>query len=199
VKAGAFARLEDDEFCSYNAYMGHIPRPNWLTVSMGLAMFSATSGQDRRLLEAFIKRQEPSDVETIFSQPRWPAILGTKDFVEEIRLKHRLGLPRAHEEKPQEKRIVEENLPTAENVLTKVAAAYGTPKDALLIRDGKHGSFARQAAIFFLSRACHLTYAEIGDMAGGIQDSTVGYIINKAAKSGTREMKLLRENWKLET
>lgn len=61
----------------------------------------------------------------------------------------------------------------------------------------KENGQARAEAMVLIRRVCHLTYAQIGELMGGIQDSGVERAIKKLESTKGSQIKILVEKWGL--
>ncbi len=178
VKALKYPHPSADPHCSHGCYLGIKKCPPWLVTEMALSFFGSDKTERAKRFDDYVREGIPNELETTLARKRWPAILGVKSFIDDIRHRFRLGVP-PHQEKPQERDLMLEKRRPPEQALKRVAEIFGIEEDDLICRGGKKHSDAKQTAIYVLRYACHLSYSQIGKCLGGMGDSAVLYGLNR--------------------
>jgi len=163
VRAGLVKSPEEDPFCSHYYYLHSHKKPSWLTTQTGLKLMHPDPKQAPAVLHQFVLQGLVSPLVPELDNPRWPAILGSNSFIEQIK-KRFLNTKEPHPEKPQEKIYQYKIKPR--KILRVIKNYYGLRLRELL---QAHPSYlkepiheARRMAIYLLRHEGLLTYAHIG-------------------------------------
>lgn len=87
TRAGRFASPRQDFQCSYSEYLGERPAASWLTTSFGLSFFGRAVNSARAQFEEFVQKGVPDSIGKMMDGNRWPAILGSQSFRQDVRAK----------------------------------------------------------------------------------------------------------------
>ncbi len=158
--------------------MGRRTPPPWLTTDLALSYFGSDRTSSILLLDAYVQAGIPKELDEVLSRKRWPAIIGVKTFVEEIRHRFRLGKP-VHREKPQDRALLVAQAYSPTMVIMRVCKVFGVEASLIQKSKSKRNSNAKRAAIYFLRHACHLSYVDIGKLMGGLGDAGVYYHLDQ--------------------
>jgi len=182
VKAGDFPDAGMDPRCSHGEYMGIRAKPPWLTTELALSYFDPRQPGAPGRFDQFVRSGVPQELENILIRKRWPAILGLKEFVAEIKERFSLAKP-PHQEKPQEKDLVLKPV-DPDLVLKGIGEIFNVDEGALLQRGSHKNSRARQTAMYVFRFGCRLSCERIGKALGGMRSSAVVYGLNQFKKQG---------------
>jgi putative transposase len=159
VRARMVKRAEDWKWSSYRVTAGLEKAEPWLETDWILGQFGKTESQARKAYRSFVAEgmgKKESPWEELYSQ----VYLGGEKFlnkVHEIGRKHRkLDVPK------YQKQVVKAS---PEKVLAKVAEVYGVKPEEIL-KAGRRGLEARDAAIYWLKKESGLSLKEIGRRMG---------------------------------
>jgi len=194
VRALKFPSPNEDPYCSHRAYTLIRNRPSWLTTTVGLSYFGSDKGSAISLFDAFVNEGISGNLVKILNRERWPAILGAKEFIDEIRNKFKIARP-PHSEKPQENDLKDIIQFSREEVLSSIQRVYAVRLKDILARNGTRANEPRQAAMYFLRMVSHLSYTEIGNLLGGLSDTSIWYGIGKIRKKRSKKFKLLESSF----
>ncbi len=173
VRAFLYPGPHFDPNGSHQHYLHPTHAPDWLTRDTALAFFASDPRGAIPALDAFVKEGISEEVIKILDGKKWPALLGTKEFVKRIR-DSMIRLKPVEPEMPQEKPL--RRLASPRKVLKTVMNVFNVSLRNILKRHDHRKNEARRAAIYFLRRASHLTYEEIGRWMGGLRRSHISRI-----------------------
>jgi putative transposase len=174
VRAGLYSAAQEDPFSSHQAYLDPTRRPWWLTTESALSFFSVGGATPHMSFDNFVSQGVPSNVMDIMHRKKWPAVLGSDDFIRGIRDQF-IRTDKPHEDVPQEKQLLRSRLPSVGHVLEGVAQRHRMSKKGLCDRKGdmENTREARKEAIYLLRHMCLLSLREIGRELGGISYGAV--------------------------
>ena len=156
---------------SLSAYVGRATPPNWLTVSEVLSNFGST-GKTR--YKEFITDGMRRGIKTPWDDVKGQAVIGSKDFVEEVATKHLAG---RQQERGEETGLREVVGIRPEVVLSEVARYFGIKNEEIQRREQRYTD-ARYVATLLLRRCCLMSLREIGEKVG-LHYSAVGNAIRQ--------------------
>ena len=88
VRAGLVDAPDDYEWTSYQAYIGAVPSPEWLTQAFILGYFSPRRATARKQYAAFVNAALGADYDSPLEAAVGGLILGNRAFVEKIRSRY---------------------------------------------------------------------------------------------------------------
>ena len=115
-----FPRLDPN--CSHGHYLGTRETTPWMATDLALSYFAPQNPGAPERFDEFVREGVSPSLEKILARKRWPAVLGFKEFVTEIRERFQLARP-PHTEKPQEKEMVVPTKIHPSSVLPGIAQA----------------------------------------------------------------------------
>lgn len=180
VRAKLYPDPQFDVNTSHPAYLRLRSVPPWLMCGTALSYFSGDPRGASLAFHEFVKQGVSEDLQKILDGKRWPALLGTKKFVDRVRntyIKPESPEPEIPQEKPLRK------LASPRKVLRAVMKEFCVPFRAMLGRYAKPEIQSRNAAIYALRAASHLTYTQIGRYMGGLQKSQIARICQKGEEN----------------
>jgi putative transposase len=174
VRAGLVSRPEEYEWSSYRAYVGLAERPAWLDVASTLSRFGATHAAQTKWYREFVGSGAPEDP---MRRAAHGAVLGTREFVEQVRqtLWDRAADPevsRLQEARPR---------PSLETLFEAVARGYRVDAESLR-RKGKRRNEARDVAIYLARRHGGIPLREIGEFVGDLGSAAVSLAHRRIAE-----------------
>ncbi|MCL5023460.1 MAG: hypothetical protein M1497_08875 [Nitrospirae bacterium] len=176
VKARLVERSERFQWSSYPEYTGKGEKSGWLTTEWILGQFSKDEANSRRLYRTFV--DEGLTVrENLFEDLKAGLILGSEQFVDEIRKRVRL---KGHREIPESRRLLKNA--SEDEVITAVSDSFGVSEEEVRKR-GRRGNEARKVCLYLLRRLTERNNEEIAKSFG------IGYTaVSQAAARVKREM-----------
>ncbi len=175
MRAKVVQQPENYRWSSYNAFVGNIEAPEWLETTYVLSTFQKTRKQAMHLYKKFCEDVDPQSLENPSKNAVQGFILGNDRFVKSIQEK--LILTNADEnEIPQLRRL--KLRPAVEEIVAEVGKEFAW-KTADILRAGKKGNTAREAAIYLSCFHTGLTGKEIGNYYGQISGARVAMILKK--------------------
>lgn len=178
VRAAKYPHPGLDPNCSHGDYMGMRTKPPWLITDLALSFFAPYQPDALSRFDSYVRADVSKELENVLARKRWPAILGLKEFM--LNIRERFGLARpAHNEKPQERELAIESKLATHEVISQLANIFGVEINDFLRRGSKEHARARQVAMYLFRHACHLPHAEIGKVLGGVKSSAVAYGLNQ--------------------
>lgn len=103
VRAGMVERVEEYEWSSHKAYVGHAKKWDWLNKQFVLAMLSNDPDQEVSQYRKFMGESEDESLLRTLSLKKLPSVLGDSDFIDKI--KNRFFEQMSHIEVPESKRL----------------------------------------------------------------------------------------------
>lgn len=149
VKAGIVDRPENYAWSSYRSYIGQGPVTEWLKTDFILSYFGTGVGAGARY-RSFVEDRLSKTYESPLQKAKGAAILGTEEFVEEIRVKH-IGRRGPDREVPALRQLTRR--PSPATILSLVESALGSNK-----------RLARQAGMYLCHRYSGVKVREIGEL-----------------------------------
>ena len=175
LRAKTVKQPGDYRWSSYNAFIGNVEIPEWLETTYVLSTFHKTRRQAINLYKKFCEDVDPELLENPSQNAVQGFILGNTNFVKSIQEK--LLLSNADEkEMPQFRKL--KLRPTVENIIEEVSKEF-LCQAADIIRAGKKGNTAREAAIYLSCYYTGLPGKEIGNYYGQISGARVAMILKK--------------------
>ena len=87
VSAGLYKDAREDKNSSHRRYMDMDPYPKWLERNTILKMISDDKRVAKRKLDEFINRGVSNEIDRVMEAKKWPAMLGAKAFIRDIKSK----------------------------------------------------------------------------------------------------------------
>lgn len=175
MRAKVVQQPENYRWSSYNAFVGNIEAPEWLETTYVLSTFQKTRKQAMHLYMKFCEDVDPQSLENPSKNAVQGFILGNDHFVKSIQEK--LILTNVDEnEIPQLRKL--KLRPAVEQIVEEVGKEFAW-ETADILRAGKKGNTAREAAIYLSCFHTGLMGKEIGDYYGQISGARVAMILKK--------------------
>jgi hypothetical protein len=152
VRAGIVDDPEDYPWSSYSFYIGKQKPPKWLAKDFTLSLFSGTSLQRKRRYKAFVLSVLDQDYENPLSHVVESTILGSTDFVEQIRETY-LKTKKPDRDLPALRRLAQR--PNFEEIKKAAGDVFG--RDHVLMR---------HVSLYFSHKYSARTLKDIGDHFG---------------------------------
>lgn len=177
TKANLASCPEKDPFSSHKDYLYPHLTPPWLTTNTTLSMLSPDPALARNLLNDFVNRKETTEIEIVMSRPRWPALLGNKDFKTWVRTNF-IETQKKPIDVPQD-RLARQKL-SPDDVLAEISLHYQQSKESICFQSSSKRNEARRVAMILLREYSLLTYSEIGAILGGVTYGAVSVALKQS-------------------
>ena len=184
LEAGLVKELNQYAWSSHNGYLSNAKKWNWLHKSFILSLFGRERREGVNTYKKFILMETPEEINRIFSQSKFPSMLGTESFIDMV--KGKFFHKKRHDEIPQSRRLA----PEAGKIKKAICKAYGIEESSLL--SSKRGVLnePRNVAIFLVRRLRGEKLEEIGRQFGISKYSSVSSVIEKLKRDMSADRKL---------
>lgn len=187
VRAGLVRRPGDDVTTSHHCYLRRNARLKWLRRDKVMRYFLDRGLFSVDKFQQFIGQPLDTDFEKSMAQKRWPAILGSKSFVQEIKERFALDAPSDNEEDmPQRKEVRLAHLVHPEKITKIVLDTYG--QTAVEELKGE----AKWALIHFLKNDAQQTNRQVAALFGNVTEAAVRMYWTRASFEGTRRIERIK-------
>jgi REP element-mobilizing transposase RayT len=106
LKSGLTDHLDRYKWSSHRGYISKAEKWNWLHKNHVLSMLSKTKYNRLKIYRQFVSVEDEEEISKVLTRKKWPAILGSKEFINRIREKF---FPKiANDEIPQSKELAPE-------------------------------------------------------------------------------------------
>lgn len=156
VRAGMVDQIQRYPWTSHPGYLADTPEWDWLHKGFVLSTFSFDRNEAKRRYKRFITDNDSEEITRFFDGKNVHAILGTDRFIRWIR--ERSLDRRGDKEIPESKFL----LPSVEDVMDVVCAAYNIDREALLTSKRGVTNEARNVAIYLSRWLCGERLGDIG-------------------------------------
>ena len=173
LEAGLVKELNQYAWSSHKGYLSNAKKWNWLHKSFILSLFARDRREGISTYKRFLLMESPEEINRIFSQSKFPSMLGSEDFIN--RVKERFFRKRRHDEIPESRRLA----PGPEKIKKAICKAYGIKKSSLLSSRRGVLNEPRNVAIFLMRRLRGEKLEEIGRQFGIAKYSSVSSAIEK--------------------
>jgi putative transposase len=184
MRAGLVKRLADYRWTSHKAYISESNEWNWLHKEFVLSMLEENKHKRHQTYIAFMKQAESETLKTLYERSNLPLLLGTKDFIDDIR--HKYSDKKIKKEMPQSRELV----PERRDIERAIVQFYKLEADEFLQSyRGKYNE-ARNVAIYLIRKHTGAALKDIGVRFGMNNYSSVGSIITRTKQGMVRDRRL---------
>ena len=184
LKAGLAKKLSDYQWSSHKGYLSNAKKWNWLYKSFILSLFDRKRREGIITYKRFMSMESPEEINRIFSQSKFPSVLGSESFVEKV--KDKFFHKKRHDEIPESRRLA----PDAEKIKKAICRAYAIEENSLLSSRRGVLNEPRNVAIFLVRRLRGEKLEEIGRQFGISKYSSVSSVIEKMKRDIWADRKL---------
>ncbi|MBN1382037.1 MAG: transposase [Deltaproteobacteria bacterium] len=184
LHAGIVKRIDDYTWSSHRAYISEGNEENWLYKDFVLTMLEGNKAKRRQAYINFVDKEEPESLIASYEKRKSPLLLGTKDFVDNIRQKY--GNKAIIEEMPQAKELALDQV----EIETAVSRIYQIEVDDLLKLQRGKANEARNVAIYLIRKHTGAPLKTIGIRFGMNSYSSVSSVILRIKQAMKRNKKL---------
>ena len=167
IEARMVKEPEEYKWSSHKNYLKPRKAPEWLNVTEIMEGFSSV-----REFQEFVLLGNEDKLKEFYIRGRQSPILGGEDFKERVR--EEIG--KIGGEHPRHEKVWLR--PSVEEVVSGVAAAYGTGVDEVLQWRRGTGSEARKVGMYLVKRLCDITLNEVAWIFGVGSYGVVGWSCN---------------------
>ena len=180
LEAGVVDNLQKYQWSSHKPYLSNAKKWQWLYKEYIFRLFSNSRQEGIRAYKRFVFQETLPEINQIFSQKKIPSVLGSKRFIEKIKIK--FFNQQDFEFVPEIKRLA----PDADEIIDIVCEYYKTGKpDLFKSRRGRYNE-PRNVAIYLIRYLRNDTIQKIADLFGITRCSTVSSVIDRV-KIGINE------------
>jgi len=184
LEAGLVKELNKYPWTSHKGYLSNAKKWNWLHKAFILSLFGTDGKEALSTYKNFVLMETPEDINRIFSQSKFPSMLGSETFMNKV--KGRFFHRKRHDEIPESRRLA----PKAENIKKAVCNAYGIEERSLLSSRRGVLNEPRNVAIFLVRHLRGEKLEEIGRQFGMSKYSSVSSVIEKMKREMSANRKL---------
>ena len=184
MEAGLVKELNKYPWSSHKGYLSNAKKWNWLHKSFILSLFGREGKEGINTYKNFVLRETPEEINRIFSQSKFPSMLGSETFINKV--KARFFHRKRHDEIPESRRLA----PEAEKIKKAVCNTYGIEESSLLSSRRGVLNEPRNIAIFLVRHLRGEKLEEIGRQFGISKYSSVSSVIEKMKREMSADRKL---------
>ncbi|MBU1917375.1 transposase, partial [bacterium] len=177
----------DFEWSTHKYYMNKGKVPAWFGKNRIKEWFKSSKD-----FNDFVMEGNDKFIENVYKRKRWPVVLGTQEFIDEVRKK--AGTI--------SKENVREDLdyirPTVEQVITAVSKIYSIPHTGIFTGIRGESNEARKVAQWLLKEKCDFTYQEIADTFSHGSKKTAAWACNEVKELAKTNKKTILKIKKIE-
>jgi len=192
LKAGLVDRIDKYPWSSHKGYLSCSDDWTWLYKDFLLSMLSNKKNEQIKSYRYFISKEDGDEeiVDQIIEKKRWPAILGSKDFIDLIREK--FFLKNIDDEIPQSKELA----PDVDRIKSLICQVYKINERELLQSKRGVSNEPRNVAIYLTRRLTGDKLKQLAEHYGINKYSSVSSIIErmKASIAVDKKLRNLIEN-----
>ena len=126
LKAGIVEDIDQYAWSSHHDYLTDSTEASWLHKDFVLAMLSKDARHSRKTYQHFVAQKESEEIAGIFDKKKWPAILGSESFVDQI--KARFFTDKQHQQVPDAAQLA----PEVDRIIDAVCQHYDTEQSQLM-------------------------------------------------------------------
>jgi REP element-mobilizing transposase RayT len=186
LKAGLVDRIDEYPWSSHKGYLSRADEWAWLYKDFLLSMLSKNKGDQLKIYRHFISQNDDNEevVGKIIDKKRWPAILGSKDFIDQI--KEIFFLKNIDDEIPQSKELA----PDVDRIKKIICLAYNIEESELLRSKRGVNNEPKNVAIYLTRRLTGKKLKQIAEHYGINKYSSISSIIERMKASIAVDRKL---------
>ena len=190
LEGGLVNELNKYAWSSHKGYLSNAKKWNWLHKSFILSLFTKDRREEINTYKKFIFMESPEEINRIFSQSKFPSMLGSESFINRVR--EQFFHKKRHDEIPHSRRLA----PEAEKIRKAICKAYGIEENSLLSSRRGVLNEPRNVAMFLIRRLRGEKLDEIGRQFGLSKFSSVSSAIGKMKReiSADRKLRMRVEN-----
>ncbi|MCK4984911.1 MAG: transposase [Desulfobacterales bacterium] len=184
LKAGLTDRIDRYLWSSHRGYLSKAEKWNWLYKDFVFSMLSKNKGDRLKNYRQFISMEEENDISKVLDKKKWPAMLGSVDFLTKV--KEKFFSEKINDEVPQSRELA----PDPYQIQKIVCEYYRIDKGKLF--SSRRGIFnePRNIAIYLTRRLRGDSLKQIGVHFKLKKYSSVSSIIERMNEAIAKDQKL---------
>jgi len=193
LKAGLTDRIDRYLWSSHRGYLSKAEKWNWLYKDFVFSMMSKNKGERLKNYRQFLSMEEENDISKVLDKKKWPAMLGSIDFITNVKEKY--FSEKINDEVPQSQELA----PDPYQIQKIVCEYYRIDKEELF--SSRRGIFnePRNIAIYLTRRLRGDSLKQIGVHFKLKKYSSVSSIIERMNEAIAKDQKLRNRIEKLVT
>jgi REP element-mobilizing transposase RayT len=193
LKAGLTDRIDRYLWSSHRGYLSNAEKWNWLYKDFVFSMLSKNKDDRLKNYRQFISMEEENDISKVLDKKKWPAMLGSVDFITKV--KEKFLSEKINDEVPQSRELA----PDPYRIQKIVCEYYRIDKGKLF--SSRRGIFnePRNIAIYLTRRLRGDSLKQIGVHFKLKKYSSVSSIIERMNEAIAKDQKLRNRIEKLIT
>ncbi|MBF0278124.1 MAG: transposase [SAR324 cluster bacterium] len=165
--------LGDYPWTSHQGYLTRSKKWDWLNKDFLLNFFASASSSQKILYQSFVSKQEPEEISKLYLSKKWPPVLGSGPFIQEIREEY------LNEYSPHTFPEVKALAPPMDEIIAEICQEYHLePRNVLKAKRGKQNE-ARDVAIYLIR---HIRIEPYGNIAGQFEVNSASSIASTIAR-----------------
>jgi hypothetical protein len=192
LQAGMVKSLDDYAWSSHKGYLSQSRQWKWLAKDFIFSLLTEKKPQLRSAYIRFVNEEEPGEITKIFSRVKLPSILGSQEFLEQIKKKY--FKEKYHKDIPESRGLA----PDTEQIIEAVGSKYHIATDQLLKPRRGRINEPRKIAMYLIRKHKGLSLAEIGKQFKMTNYSSVGSVIHRIKRQLQEDKKLRTRLEKIE-
>ncbi|MDT8442288.1 MAG: transposase [Desulfuromonadales bacterium] len=186
LNAGIVEDIDQYAWSSHHDYLTDTTGASWLHKDFVLAMLSENANRRRKTYQHFVALEEPEEVSAIFDKKKWPAILGSECFVDQIRA--RFFADKQHQQVPDAAQLA----PEAARIIAAVCQHYDVEQSQLMRSVRGMTNEPRNVAIYLMRTLRRDGLLSIGALFGMGGYSSASSAIERIRHQLTTDRELQR-------
>ncbi|MBM4338452.1 MAG: hypothetical protein FJ110_02805 [Deltaproteobacteria bacterium] len=177
VRAGMVKTPLEYPWSSYRYFVGRDKKPEWLTTEFILGDFGGEGGRGFKKYREYVERQEDKKLDNPFKKVIASTFLGSKEFIDKIRLEYL-----------EKKEMDNRDLPALKKIL--IGPSLESIEKAVLKRVGRSDPLFKKICIYLSYQRSGLNLREIGEYFG-MQRSAISQLSRRftEAVKGSQELR----------
>lgn len=193
LKAGLTDRIDRYLWSSHRGYLSKAEKWNWLNKDFVFSMLSKNKGDRLKNYRQFISMEEENDISKVLDKKKWPAMLGSVDFITKV--KEKFFSEKINDEVPQSRELA----PDPYQIQKIVCEYYRIDKEELFSSRRGISNEPRNIAIYLTRRLRGDSLKQIGAHFQLKKYSSVSSIIERMNEAIVKDQKLRNRIGKLVT
>ena len=187
LQGGLVKHLEDYRWSSHRMYISRGNEVNWLHKDYVLSMLDTDKQKRRQAYINFMKKEEEADmISKLYSKGKLPLLLGTKDFIDDIRHRYLSKTKTNIKDTPQLRELFQEK----SEVEKAISSAYQVKVEDLFKSQRGNYNEARNVAIYLIRKHTGASLSDIGDRFEMHSYSSVSSVVSRMQQALRRDINL---------
>jgi REP element-mobilizing transposase RayT len=184
VKAGLAEKSEQYSWSSHKGYLSVARKWDWLYKEFVFSLLTTKKQNWVGQYKKFMSMEDEQGIDQIVARKKWPAMIGTDDFIDWIKGKYYLS--RIYEDVPEARQLI----PDHEKILDVVRKYYGIDRDELYKSHRGLFNEPRNVAIYLTRRLRRDRLKQICTQFQMEKYSSVSSVINRMKQKLKGDKKL---------